>query len=354
MNLFMSERMKSIAKRWKIFAGFLFAFCLETNCGYSFTALYVFGDSLSDTGRSPAPAPSYYDGRFSNGPLWVEYLSAQLGLPYNPSNNFAVSGSTTSNLLSQIAGVPASAKLKSALCTILSGGNDFLDSVDMGVNDPGWNIVITNAVYNLANAINALYNNGAREILVGNLANIGTTPAFNGTPTGWPSYVDSKVAIFNANLSAAITTAMQQNSGLRIYLLNDNAGLSNVLSAPAAFGFTVATNGALEDPNLTDKSFNGPGANYVFWDMIHPTTKLNVRTAADAFAEVAVQMNLAHSGTNFILTTTNLYAGLAYTIQSSTNLAAWSTLKAFTATTNNLITTLTNPPAKQTYYRAIY
>src|ERR1700720_1020420 len=70
------------------FTAVLLALCLAATTGYSFTALYAFGDSLSDTGRNPAPGPSYYNGRYSNGPLWVEYLSAQLGLTYNSSNNF--------------------------------------------------------------------------------------------------------------------------------------------------------------------------------------------------------------------------------------------------------------------------
>src|ERR1700722_13156154 len=113
---------------------------------YSFTALYVFGDSLSDTGRNPAPATNYFNGRFCNGPLWVEYLSTNLGLPYNPSNNFAISGSTTSDLLTQIAGLPASSNLSSGLFTVVSGGNDFLQNAGLGVNNAAWSNVVSNAV----------------------------------------------------------------------------------------------------------------------------------------------------------------------------------------------------------------
>ncbi|MHC5830296.1 MAG: SGNH/GDSL hydrolase family protein, partial [Nostoc sp.] len=56
----------------------------------SFDQLYVFGDSLSDTGNiynatyatgKPYPAsPPYFEGRFSDGPIWVDYLGDQLGL----------------------------------------------------------------------------------------------------------------------------------------------------------------------------------------------------------------------------------------------------------------------------------
>src|SRR5215469_5066295 len=48
--------------------------------------IIVFGDSLPDTGnafeatghREPA-SPPYFDGRFSNGPVWVEDFAASFG-----------------------------------------------------------------------------------------------------------------------------------------------------------------------------------------------------------------------------------------------------------------------------------
>ncbi len=61
--------------------------------------LYVFGDSLSDvgnvfraTGRQYPASPPYFQGRFANGPVWVEYLADDLKLPRNPSTNFAFGG----------------------------------------------------------------------------------------------------------------------------------------------------------------------------------------------------------------------------------------------------------------------
>ena len=47
--------------------------------------MYVFGDSLSDngnlfdmTGGLAPPSPPYFDGRFPNGPVWVEHLDKML------------------------------------------------------------------------------------------------------------------------------------------------------------------------------------------------------------------------------------------------------------------------------------
>jgi hypothetical protein len=41
----------------------------------AFDAIYDFGVSLTDTGNKPALGTNYFQGRYSNGPLWIEYLS---------------------------------------------------------------------------------------------------------------------------------------------------------------------------------------------------------------------------------------------------------------------------------------
>jgi phospholipase/lecithinase/hemolysin len=332
----------------------LLALFLAVTTGHAFTALYIFGDSLSDTGRNPAPAPEYYDGRYSNGPLWVEYLSAELGIPYNASNNFAVSGSTTADLASQIAGVPASAHWSTALFTLVSGGNDFLQNATAGVNDPFWSNLVVTAVGNLTNAADTLYALGARELVVANLVNLGQTPAFLATPEGYPQYIDSKVALFNAALASGLAAVAQRDAGLRIYALDANTAFGKFLSSPAQYGFTVVTNGALEDTNLTDKSFNGPGANYLFWDVVHPTTKAHALTAAQTYQAVAAQMSVARTGAQLSLLASNLYPGLSYTIQTSTNLLTWSDYQTITPAGTNAIVPWSNGPAAGVFYRIEY
>jgi phospholipase/lecithinase/hemolysin len=334
----------------------LVALFLTATTGYSFTALYVFGDSLSDTGRNPpAAGTNYYEGRWSNGPLWVEYLSADLRIPYNYSNNFAVSGSTTSNLLSQIAGLTPSPNLQSGLFTLISGGNDFLyASESLGENDSLWDIVMTNAVMNLTNAISAIYTNGGRELIVANLVNVGLTPAFLTSPPGYATYVDGKVALFNMLFATALTNVLQYSPGLRLYFFDDNLAFSNFLSSAATYGFTDTTNGTLEDTNLLNKSFNGPGADYLFWDTVHPTTKAHALIAAIAYEFVAAQLNLARSGTNFSLNISNLYPTMSYTIQGSTNLTTWTNYQTITATTTNATLVLTNKPGTKAFYRVLY
>src|SRR4051812_4332701 len=63
-----------------------------------FNNLVVFGDSLSDVGNIAqalfinTPGPYYWNGRFSNGPVYAESLATGLGLP--PLNRSTASGGT--------------------------------------------------------------------------------------------------------------------------------------------------------------------------------------------------------------------------------------------------------------------
>jgi phospholipase/lecithinase/hemolysin len=81
----------------------VFSHGVEANCqgGIKFNTAVFFGDSRSDTGNmykatnSQWPGPPYYNGRFSNGPNWVDY--------FNVSNkiNYAYAGATSDSSLAQ-------------------------------------------------------------------------------------------------------------------------------------------------------------------------------------------------------------------------------------------------------------
>ncbi len=85
-------------------AGALFV-SLASSQAFAYSALYVFGDSLSDTGNvynslgGAYPPPPYFNGRFSNGPVWVETFAANLGLTANAATgggtNWAFGGAVT-------------------------------------------------------------------------------------------------------------------------------------------------------------------------------------------------------------------------------------------------------------------
>src|SRR5262245_56060012 len=162
-----------------------------------FSDVFVFGDSLSDQGRLSAatgglfpPEPPYYRGRMSNGPVWIESLAPKLGLAASVANNFAVNGAATSDanyneailgtdlpglsdelneFLGSLGGQPAD---PSALYVLWAGANDFFLPFDPSHPE----IVIGQAVTNLATTVGTLQASGAQHILVLNLSDMGLTP----------------------------------------------------------------------------------------------------------------------------------------------------------------------------------
>jgi phospholipase/lecithinase/hemolysin len=245
----------------------------------AYSAMYVFGDSLSDTGNvfaatgGTVPGAPYAAGRFSNGPVWVETLSANLGLgPVNPSllggKNFAWGGATTggtpapsfpgTDLTSQVAGYlggVGGVADASALYVVWGGGND----VRAGN--------VTNTVANLSAMITSLATAGAVNFLVPNLPDIGLTPdAIAGGPAAVAGATFLSTLV-NSQLAAAIPGLI---SGLSINIISlDVFGfLNNTIAGAPGNGYTN-TNQPCFDSSVP--SLCGNPNNYIFWDGIHPT-----------------------------------------------------------------------------------
>jgi hypothetical protein len=81
---------------------------------------------------------------------------------------------------------------------------------------------------------------------------------------------------------------------------------------------------------------------------------VNALTAAGAFQAVSVQLNLPHNDAESNLLVLNLYPGLPYTVQTSSNLLAWLDYQTITPTGTNATVTWTNGPKTQLFYRVKY
>ncbi|OUL19222.1 GDSL family lipase [Nostoc sp. T09] len=244
--------------------------------------LYVFGDSLSDTGNIfkatngvYPPSPPYFQGRYSNGPVWVEHLSSKLGLNNTKNINFACGGATTiSGSLNGIPGALAQVysytknqqKLNpNALYILWAGANDYL----FGATNT------TSAIANLSNAVQSLLTAGAKTILVANLPDLGKIPATYNTFNS--SNLSAVTSLHNSELIKSIDSLQQKfGSGSKIIQLDVNSIYREAISHPAKFDFTNVTSSCLS--NVT--SCSNPDK-FLFWDSIHPTTAAH-RILADA------------------------------------------------------------------------
>ena len=249
---------------------------LKATASNFFSELYVFGDSLSDTGNvfnatgGALPAYTDGDGRFSNGPVWVEYLAEDLGLTPNPSTNFAFAASTTgsTNLISPLLpGLEQQIDIftaanpvadPDALYTLWAGANDYLLA---GITDP------SEPLSNLSNAVTTLAGIGAQNIMVFNLADMGMIPATANEPSA-PA-LSALTELHNNGLTQTLND-LSQNLLADVNLIHVDAYslLNDAINNPASFGLT----------NVTDDCLSVGCTNpdeYLFWDTFHPTTKFH-------------------------------------------------------------------------------
>ncbi|MEH1856174.1 MAG: SGNH/GDSL hydrolase family protein [Nostoc sp.] len=298
-------------KKQAVAVGFvLFSFMLPTKASAaSFDQLFVFGDSLSDTGniynvtnaigQPYPPSPPYFEGRFSNGPIWVDYLGDQLGLkptlltdinfttiPPTPvptqGINFAFGGASTGldNAVFPDQGLPGVLKQVSdfagilqanhqtadpnALYTLWAGANDFLF---LNHEDS------TTPISNVSQALNTLAAIGAKNILVFNLPDLGKVPGVK-TEGLNPTTLSESSREFNLGLGQTVST-LRQNPNLNITYVDINS----LFNQASRFGFTNVTDSCKDSPDICYSSNN----KFLFWDDFHPTT-----AAQKVIADVAL------------------------------------------------------------------
>ncbi|HEX8570815.1 MAG TPA: SGNH/GDSL hydrolase family protein [Caulobacteraceae bacterium] len=285
-----------------------------------YNRLVVFGDSLSDNGNLYAatagtnpPSPPYYQGRFSNGPVFSELLGfsplqrGALGA-FTGNVNYAFGGARTDNaatppgMRSQLAlylsrgGTFASTDL----VTVWGGANDIFQGIPVAAVSPSPTTVMAtvanNAAANIGFITGQVAGAGAGTVLVGNLPNLGYTPQFLGGPAQPLAEFSSNT--FNAALLTQLNTvAAGTNNNI---ILFDVARASDFVRLnPGAVGFTNVTQACL---NTTTGAVCSTPDTYLYWDNVHPTAKGHQFLAALAtdylyYGDLAApQAHVAESG----------------------------------------------------------
>lgn len=249
-------------------AGALLAMTSIASAG-PFSSVFVYGDSLSDTGNIFAASggtipmsPPYYMGRFSNGILAPEYLAAAL---HAPLTSFAWGGATTgignsgdggtqtsfgmfnlpgmeTQVFKTLGSIPP-ALIPTSLFVVWGGPDDFISggTVQRGVTD-----VLT--------IVGALQLAGAQHILVPGMPDLGLTPAYFGDPSA-------------TAFSFAFDQGLQANLPKGATYFDTFGFMHLVVNNPGAFGFTNVTS-----PCLVGSTPCANPNQYLFWDDLHPTT----------------------------------------------------------------------------------
>lgn len=292
----------------------------------SFPAIYSFGDSLTDTGNSFAftkppffpqdvgfPPEPYFEGRFSNGKVWVEYLAEDLGLNQTKyvdvllnnsisteqGINFAFGGAKTNNgnlgnppfpaigLEQQIDAfvdlLDGQRANPNALYTLWAGSNDYV-GLFASQTPPSLVDIASQpfkSVNNLSNSIVELANVGVRNLVVFNLPDLGDTPVGQSNQFA----LNGLIGVHNFLLERRVSRLQRLLPNTNIQLFDLNGLFNDVLDNPDEFGFGNVTDNCtgFDFPNVT---LNPPPANlancltslqndpksFLFWDNQHPVS----------------------------------------------------------------------------------
>ena len=261
----------------------------------------VFGDSVSDTGNLwngtgwlVPNRNSWFLGHFSNGKVWDEYLSDDLGLP---NYNWAVAGAAgdrylvingaieqVASYLSYMDSAP-NYRPVNTLFTMLIGGNDIIN----------YGRSAAAAIASEQTALDNLIASGARHIIVGNLPDLWKAPQFKFRSDGAAMKV--QIDDFNTRLPAMIASLKAKwGATLKIELLDIRGKINDILANSASYSITNTTDSCLElNQSSTADYATGQqvraqcvNANaYMFWDLLHPTTRTH-SLIGDIATELAI------------------------------------------------------------------
>jgi phospholipase/lecithinase/hemolysin len=256
--------------------------------GHTPKTVYIFGDSMSDTGNGYARfydvftsfglklyPPFYAVPRWSNGLMWPDYLGATLGLTIKPEvnagTNYAIGGSTISpenyyNVRREMSGF---AQVDQFLATYQHAHPNAVYIVWLGVNDIDPPASFTEWNYEqLVTMVGRLHAAGARNFLIPNLVDIGTLPLI--ISWGDPIYaqqLSDMTMLFNQLLAGL--PARFPHADIRI--VDVYRFRTTIDRYPRAFGFTNTTDGCYL--SYGDGSICTDPDKHWYWDGSHPSTR---------------------------------------------------------------------------------
>jgi phospholipase/lecithinase/hemolysin len=254
--------------------------------GHSYSNILAFGDSLSDNGYyqgypggtlgNTNPYDIYGFQRFSDGPVWVEYLAQDYGLSLldmaycgatsgwdNPAA-YAQTGDskylTEAGLQWQVSAYASTfgAISSDTLITVWAGGNDMLNFIDPTTTPQYLPNV---AAYNVATAINNLILDGGRNFIVPNLSWNSIDPTLLAGAMAWMEPFNDELEFYLQQLDAIPC--------VNIYAID----------LTQFFYEGLNLNGSITNPN----GQIGPFARY---DDIHPSTLGHAQIASYIASQV--------------------------------------------------------------------
>ncbi|KAJ3415170.1 hypothetical protein HDV05_005450 [Chytridiales sp. JEL 0842] len=272
-------------------------------------------DSFSDNGNvyrltrnSIPPSPPYWEGRFSNGPVWVEALATALkSTPSNYAFGGAVAnrsdlvggGAIIPDLNTQIGlfeGVIQKNKQESTttLYTLYAGGNDLIEDLKarQPLNGTAAATAVLNAVTRLLgppfNAQNILVlNQGSYETLPRVLADMRNAGPQDRIPEIRQFPIDA-----NRLLRSGLDKFTKEKQDVTIYQgdLNKITAFVNTAEGQRQYGFTNVNGSCLGTGGVVCANPD----EYLLFDGLHPTTKAH-KVVGEIMAGLVTEVSVEYS-----------------------------------------------------------
>ena len=283
--------------------------------------IVVFGDSLSDSeGRTSKYTNGivplsilYWRGRATNGPVWVEYLSAALSVPVV---SYAYSGARLEKYndyglfpqaLRQLWAPPIGYAIAEAdrdgmrfdaqdLVILWIGSNDF--SFEPKPQDG------TDYVEKTLAVVHALMERGAQRLVVMGVPDVSTMPfSLDGGSLIPIAELSHLVWEHNTRLRDAVIDLQKKHRNFDIDYVTLSSMLNNLLTKPGDYGLKNTRNACLTGSNwplikipfppippLVLANFLGACPHYndhLFWDSWHPNTAVHCLASVEALSQLA-------------------------------------------------------------------
>ncbi len=286
----------------------------QSTSSSNINTLVVFGDSLSDTDATSnlfewfVPNRNYwFAGHFTNGYTWPEYAAQKLNiityneawgaaginrLPFTAAkllfdipdtfNATGFTGAYLPGLVDQVdnyyAKVSQVAPRNSdqTLYALLIGGNDFIS----------YNETPAGVIQGVQTAVTKLITDSkAKNIVILNLPDIAVVPSLQETKQ--QIQVGQYQVAYNALLPAAVESLnywyahSQGYSGIHITVFDTNSIFNDILNNPQKYGMNntmspcVNSNYYILSTKMATGCLKQFGRDYVFWDKLHPTTRIH-------------------------------------------------------------------------------
>lgn len=302
------RRIKTRARPTRCIAagGLVLALALSANAA-AFSDLFVFGDSVVDTGNvqalalsagTPDPTPAelgYFDGRFTNGINAADVVNQAIeGMNLAGStttamgDNFAYGGARARTNLDVIPDLAAQISAHflarsidpDALYLINVGGNDVRDIVLEGLRGAQREHRIGQATAAVTAAVAALRAGGATHIAFVGIADVGEIPEV----LALGPVTSAEATEASIDLNASILGALPEDA----YFIDTIEFFDEVAADPPPSGLPAGIDPetACLDSAVPDPSGAPTCTDFVFFDPVHPTTAIHQILGAHILATV--------------------------------------------------------------------